>query len=82
MPIHKLMGGDLQIFQRGRSRYWQCCASIGGKQYRHSTKEESLTHAKQLAEDWYLGMRGKSRAGLLTTEKTFCRGVQTISQRV
>ena len=71
MPIHKLMGGDLQIFQRGRSRFWQCSASIGGKQYRHSTKEESLTHAKQLAEDWYLGMRGKSRAGLLKTEKTF-----------
>ena len=71
MGVYKLMGGDLQLFQRGKSRFWQCAASVGGKQHRYSTKEESLAQAKQIAEDWYLGMRGKDRAGLLVGEKTF-----------
>jgi integrase len=71
MPIHKLMDGDLQVFKRTGRRHWQCAASIGGRQYRHSTKEESLSHAKEIAKDWYLEKTGKSRAGLLKTEKTF-----------
>src|SRR5262245_44123530 len=33
-------------------------------------KEESLAHAREIAEDWYLELRGKSRAGLLKSEKT------------
>jgi hypothetical protein len=35
------------------------------------TKEESLSLAKQIAEDWYLELRGKDRAGLLKSEKLF-----------
>jgi hypothetical protein len=42
-----------------------------GKQYRETTKEEDLDVAKEWAEDWYFGLRGKARAGLLKTEKTF-----------
>jgi hypothetical protein len=42
-------------------------------QYRETTKEEDLPQAKQFAEDWYITVRGKARAGLLTKkrEKTF-----------
>ena len=65
MTSHELMGGKLQVYQRGNSRFWQCSASVGGKQRRASTKEESLALAKQIAEDWYLALRGKDRAGLL-----------------
>jgi hypothetical protein len=36
------------------------------------TKEESLAHAKDFAEDWYMELRGKSRTGLLKAGKT-CR---------
>src|SRR6266481_2445980 len=71
MASHELMGGKLQVYQRGNSRFWQCAASVGGKQRRASTKEESLALAKQIAEDWYLALRGKDRAGLLTSEKLF-----------
>src|SRR6266478_10044497 len=71
MASHELMGGKLQVYQRGNSRFWQCSASVGGKQRRSSTKEESLSLAKQIAEDWYLELRGKARAGLLKSEKTF-----------
>jgi hypothetical protein len=51
MTSHELMGGKLQVYQRGNSRFWQCAASVGGKQRRASTKEESLALAKQIAED-------------------------------
>jgi integrase len=71
MTSHELMGGKLQLYLRPNSRFWQCSASVGGKQRRTSTKEESLPLAKQIAEDWYLELRGKDRAGLLTSEKTF-----------
>lgn len=71
MESHSLVGGKVQIYRRENSRFWQCSASIGGKQRRASTKEESLALAKQIAEDWYLELRGKDRAGLLTSEKTF-----------
>ena len=64
------MDGDLQVFKRAGRKAWQCAASIGGRQYRFSTKEESLALAKQVAQDWYLEKMGKSRAGLLKTEKT------------
>ncbi len=71
MATHKLMDGELQVFRRTGRRHWQCAASIGGRQYRFSTKEESLSLAKEIAKDWYLEKTGKSRAGLLRTEKTF-----------
>ncbi len=70
MATHKLMDGDLQVFKRSGRRHWQCAASIGGRQYRGSTREESLSLAKEIAKDWYLEKTGKSRAGLLRTEKT------------
>jgi integrase len=71
MESHQLVGGKLQIYRRPNSSFWQCSASIGGKQRRASTKQESLALAKQVAEDWYLELRGKDRAGLLKSEKTF-----------
>src|ERR1035437_9673921 len=71
MSSHELFGGMLQLYRRGNSRFLQCAASVGGKQRRSSTKEEEFTVAKQLAEDWYLALRGKDRAGLLKSEKTF-----------
>ena len=43
---------------------------------RKSTKETSLALAKQVAEDWYLEMKGKARAGLLEREKTFAEAAE------
>ena len=71
MESHLLMGGKVQVYRRPNSSYWQCSASIGGKQRGKSTKEDSLARAKQVAEDWYLELRGLSRAGLLRSEKSF-----------
>jgi integrase len=74
MPLqtnHRILSGKVQLYRRGAAGPWWCSASVGGKQRRATTKEENLALAKTVAEDWYLELRGKSRAGLLKTEKTF-----------
>ena len=68
---HTLMGGKLHVYKRPGSHLWQCSAYEAGKNRRISTKEESLAQAKQVAEDWYLGLRGKLRSGELKAGKTF-----------
>ncbi len=45
--------------------------TLRGKTGRVSTKEESLAQAKEIAEDWYLGLKGKDRIGELKGGKTF-----------
>jgi hypothetical protein len=70
-PVHKLMGGDLQLFQKSTSCFWQCAATVGGRQFRYSTKKESFAEAEDVAKDWFVSMTGKARAGLITAEKTF-----------
>lgn len=71
MSRHELLGGLIQVYRRGEGRTWHCSASIDGRQHRSTTGEDDLVLAKQYAEDWYLGLRGKARAGLLKTERTF-----------
>jgi integrase len=69
---HTVLGGKVHIYKRDDdSRYWQCASYLAGKNRRESTKEESLAKAKDFAEDWYLGLRGKIRDGELITERTF-----------
>ena len=68
---HDLMGGKLHVYKRPGSHVWQCSAYEAGKNRRVSTREKSLAHAKQFAEDWYLELRGKLRSGELKAGKTF-----------
>lgn len=68
---HTFMDGRVHLYRRENSGKWQCSAFIAGKNWRVSTKEDSLSHAKDFAEDWYLGLRGKNRAGILHVGKTF-----------
>ncbi|WP_423793547.1 tyrosine-type recombinase/integrase [Hyphococcus luteus] len=65
------MGGKVYVYRRGDSRYWQCSTFLDGRNWRTSTKEDSLSRAKDFAEDWYLGLRGKKVMGQLKHEKTF-----------
>lgn len=68
---HTLFGGKLHIYRRTNSSKWQCAAYVNGKNWRVSCKEDSLSLAKEIAEDWYLGLRGANRAGVLEVGKTF-----------
>ncbi len=71
MEKHTLMGGKLHLYKRPGSCLWQCSTYLAGKNRRASTRHESLKLAKEFAEDWYLSLRGKQRAGELNAGKTF-----------
>ena len=71
MPTIELLGGKVQIYQRDNSRFWQARASVGGKQRQFSTKLEHREHAAKAAEEWYLTLQGKMRAGVLDSGPTF-----------
>ncbi len=68
---HVIFDGRVHVYKRDDSRYWQCSAFINDKNFRISTKEDSLSRAKDFAEDWYLELRGKHKRGELKEEKTF-----------
>jgi integrase len=68
---HTILGGKVHVYRRENSSHWQCATYIAGRNRRVSTKEESLAKAKDFAEDWFLQLRGKARAGELLSEKTF-----------
>src|SRR3984957_12013424 len=68
---HTILGGKVYVYERPNSSRWQCSSFFAGKNRRTSTKEESLSRAKEIAEDWYLQLRGKLRTGEIKTEKTF-----------
>lgn len=71
MAHHVLMKGRLHLYKRENSRYWQCSTFMNGRNHRISTHEESFSHAKDVAEDWYLELKGKLRRGELKHGKTF-----------
>jgi len=68
---HTILGGKVHVYKRPNSSCWQTSSYLGGKNRRTSTKEDSLSKAKEIAEDWYLQLRGKLRNGEIKTEKTF-----------
>jgi integrase len=68
---HEMMGGKLHVYKRENSDNWQASTYLHGRNWRVSTKQDSLGHAMDFAEDWYLGLRGKARNGELKTGKTF-----------
>lgn len=68
---HRFMDGKLHLYQRENSRHWQCSTFLNGKNWRMSTKEDSLAKAKDVALDWFFTLKGKHHAGQLAVGKTF-----------
>jgi integrase len=71
VETHELIGGKLHVYKRDNSRYWQCSTYLAGRNWRVSTKHESLAHAKDFAEDWYMEKKGLHRAGEIATGRKF-----------
>jgi hypothetical protein len=69
--------GKVHVYKRPNSSLWQCSSYFAGKNRRTSTKEENLSKAKEIAEDWHLQLRGKLRAGEIKSEKTFAKCLST-----
>ena len=70
---HTILGGKVHVYRRPNSPKWQCSTFLNGKNHRVSTKEVSLSLAKEFAEDWYLTLRGKLSRGELKNERTFAQ---------
>ena len=68
---HTILGGKVHVYRRPNSSSWQCASYLAGKNRRTTTKEDSLSKAKEFAEDWYLQLRGKLRNGELKSGKLF-----------
>lgn len=68
---HTILGGKVHVYKRPNSSSWQCATYLAGKNRRTTTKEDSLSKAKEFAEDWYLQLRGKLRDGELKTGRMF-----------
>lgn len=60
---HTILEGKVHLYKRGDGRQWHCSAFLHGRNHRRSTKEESLSHAKEIAEDWYYELRASLRKG-------------------
>jgi len=54
VETHSFMDGKVHLYKRERSRFWQCSTYMSGRNHRTSTKEESLTMAKEFAREWYM----------------------------
>ena len=68
---HTILGGKVHVYRRPNSSSWQCASYLAGRNRRTTTKEDSLSKAKEVAEDWYLQLRGKLRDGELKSGKLF-----------
>ncbi len=73
---HTILGGKVHVYQRTGSPVWQCSTYMDGKNRRVSTKEKSLSKAKDFAEDWFFQLRQMKSEGILTTGKTFAQAAK------
>ena len=71
MERHRILGGKVYLYRRSGSKKWQCSAHLHNVNHRTTTKQDSLALAKEVAEDWYFELIGKSKRGELKNEKTF-----------
>jgi len=73
---HTILSGKVHLYKRGKGDHWHCYTFLNGKKRRAGTGVDSLSLAKEFAEDWYMALRGKARAGLLVEEKTFQKAAE------
>ncbi|UTW58857.1 site-specific integrase [Kordiimonas sp. SCSIO 12603] len=71
MEIHRILGDKVRLYRRIEGGAWHASTYLAGKERRKSTKQKSLSAAKEVAEDWYLELRNKKRHGELASGKTF-----------
>ncbi len=71
MERHRILGNKVSLYRRRDGGKWHCSTSFNNQEFRKSTKETSLARAKDVAEDWYLELCGKKRAGELHKGKPF-----------
>ena len=77
---HTILGGKVHVYQREGSPVWQCSTYLDQRNRRVSTKEKSLSKAKDFAEDWYLGLRQMKSEGTLSAGPTFSQAAKRFTE--
>ena len=68
---YSLHNGKLHLYRRENSAFWQCSSYLAGRNHRTTTKQRDLERAKEVAEEWYFGIRVKHRSGELRGGRSF-----------
>ena len=74
---HTILGGKVHVYKRPNSSLWQCSSFFAGKNRRTSTKEDSLSRAKEIAEDWYLRLAENSATERSRAKRHFAKCLST-----
>jgi hypothetical protein len=69
--IQKYRDGKLHVYKRSDSRFWLCRFYADGKYKTSSTKEQTLTKAKNFAMEWYDEIRFNHQHGVPIHDRTF-----------
>lgn len=80
MEIHRILGDKVRLYRRAEGGPWHCSTFLQSKEWRKSTKERSLSRAKDVAEDWYFQLTAKARYGELKTGKGFKEAARTFEK--
>ncbi|MGB1076876.1 MAG: tyrosine-type recombinase/integrase [Bdellovibrionales bacterium] len=71
MERHKILGDQVALYRRSEHGPWHCYTFLDGKEWRQSTKQKSLSHAKDVATDWFNDLQAKDHLGELSKGKGF-----------
>lgn len=71
MERHRILADKVALYRRTKGGKWHAYTFLEGKEWRKSTKEHSLSKAKDVAEDWYMDLTARSHYGSLETGKPF-----------
>lgn len=58
---HAIMDGNVHVYRRENSRYWQCAVYLSGRNHRQTTGQANLALAIEFARDWYLDRVAEDR---------------------
>jgi len=73
MERHKILGDQVSLYRRSEGGAWHCCTFLKGEEWRKSTKQKSLSLAKDVATDWFNELQAKDHLGELASGKSFAQ---------
>lgn len=71
MERHRILGDKVALYRRSDGGNWHAYTFLEGQEWRQSTKQKSLSRAKDIATDWYMDLTARSHFGNLQTGKSF-----------
>jgi len=80
MERHKILGDQVALYRRSESGPWHCYTFLNGQEWRKSTREKSLSRAKDVATDWFNDLQAKNHLGELSVGKSFTQVAEMFAE--